>query len=379
MKHFLSFLITMTLILGCQQSFADAVIFSGSDVKALKSNLDLNGGAKVLSASSDPTSSATSAPKGSALLSTANGSLFLKQDAGSSTNWLKAIASSTGIASASQGGTGQSSYTKGDILAAQSSSVLNKLAVGTDGQFLVADSAATNGIKWSNIASNGNFQSKTTTYTALSTDGYITVDSSGGAWTLTLFSASGKAGQVLVVKKTSSDTNLVTIDANSTETIDGKLTIGLFGQYEAVRLISDGTNWIIDSVNKPAGLSASATLNTKGNNTNYEDCTSFSVPAGTWLLEGQVIFKVSGGATTSGDLICGISTTSGNSASGLTAGASLMQQNINTADGTSSSCYITGLRVTPTTSTTYYMKMKKDNGGANLQYACNITAIRLQF
>jgi hypothetical protein len=37
--------------------------------------------------------------------------------------------------------------TKGDILATDGS-VLNRLAVGTNGQALVADSTATNGLKW---------------------------------------------------------------------------------------------------------------------------------------------------------------------------------------------------------------------------------------
>ena len=40
------------------------------------------------------------------------------------------------------GGTGASSYTKGDILVASSGTVLTKLAVGTNGQILRANSAA---------------------------------------------------------------------------------------------------------------------------------------------------------------------------------------------------------------------------------------------
>jgi hypothetical protein len=54
----------------------------------------------------------------------------------------------TGALAAANGGTGQSSFTKGDILAAANSTTLNKLAVGTDGQVLTADAASTNGVKW---------------------------------------------------------------------------------------------------------------------------------------------------------------------------------------------------------------------------------------
>lgn len=48
----------------------------------------------------------------------------------------------------SQGGTGQSTYTKGDILVARNATTLDKLAVGTNGQVVTADSAQTDGVKW---------------------------------------------------------------------------------------------------------------------------------------------------------------------------------------------------------------------------------------
>lgn len=64
-----------------------ATIFSGSNVKTLKSTIDINGGAQVLSSATDPTSVAVSAPIGSLLLNTTNGSIYSKLDAGSSTNW----------------------------------------------------------------------------------------------------------------------------------------------------------------------------------------------------------------------------------------------------------------------------------------------------
>lgn len=47
-----------------------------------------------------------------------------------------------------KGGTNQTSYTKGDILAASSSSVLTKLGVGANDTVLMADSAQSTGMKW---------------------------------------------------------------------------------------------------------------------------------------------------------------------------------------------------------------------------------------
>lgn len=52
------------------------------------------------------------------------------------------------IQAVNKGGTGQTSYTKGDILIASSSSVLTKLAIGNDDQVLVADSSVFTGVKW---------------------------------------------------------------------------------------------------------------------------------------------------------------------------------------------------------------------------------------
>lgn len=52
------------------------------------------------------------------------------------------------IQTANKGGTGQTSFNKGDLLIAQSSSVITKLSVGADAQALVADSSQAVGIKW---------------------------------------------------------------------------------------------------------------------------------------------------------------------------------------------------------------------------------------
>lgn len=58
------------------------------------------------------------------------------------------------VQAANTGGTGQTTYSKGNLLVAQSSSVLTKLAVGTDGTFLQSDSTQATGVKWGNVAAN---------------------------------------------------------------------------------------------------------------------------------------------------------------------------------------------------------------------------------
>ena len=92
--------------------FADAVIFSGNDVKALKQNLDLFGVVKVMSGSVNPSAGAgVAAPQGSAYLSTAHG-LYLKTGV-ANTAWTKSsllpvdlTADVTGILPIANGGTG---------------------------------------------------------------------------------------------------------------------------------------------------------------------------------------------------------------------------------------------------------------------------------
>lgn len=52
-----------------------------------------------------------------------------------------------------KGGTGQTTYTKGDTLAAPGGASLNKVGVGADGFVWTADAASTNGVKWAAVTS----------------------------------------------------------------------------------------------------------------------------------------------------------------------------------------------------------------------------------
>jgi len=84
---------------------------------------------------------------------------------------------------------------------------------------------------------------KTGAYTATDDDIVILVDATAGAITITLPAASGRSGQVYIIKKIDSSANAVTVDANASETIDGALTYSLASQYDVVRIVCDGANW----------------------------------------------------------------------------------------------------------------------------------------
>lgn len=94
---------------------------------------------------------------------------------------------------------------------------------------------------------SNNVVSKVTTYTATGNDDVILVDSSGGAWTLTLPAAASNTGHVFTVIKTDSSFNAVTIDPNASETIDSDSTTTVNTQRERLEFVSDGSNWYIIS------------------------------------------------------------------------------------------------------------------------------------
>lgn len=71
----------------------------------------------------------------------------------------------------------------------------------------------------------------------------ILADASGGAITINLPAAT--SGAEIKVKKIDATANLITVDGNGAEQIDGALTADLDVQYESFTLKSDGSNWFI--------------------------------------------------------------------------------------------------------------------------------------
>ena len=83
------------------------------------------------------------------------------------------------------------------------------------------------------------YTAQTTTYNALASD-YV-IHCTSGTFTVNLPTAVGVQGKVYIVKNSGS--GLITIDPNSTETIDGALTYKIGGN-ESLKLMSTGANWI---------------------------------------------------------------------------------------------------------------------------------------
>jgi hypothetical protein len=79
-----------------------------------------------------------------------------------------------------------------------------------------------------------------TTYTVLTTDDVVLCDTTGGAFTVTLYAAT--SGGSVSIKNIGA--SALTIDGDGAETIDGSLT-QILSLYDAADLVSDGSNWFI--------------------------------------------------------------------------------------------------------------------------------------
>jgi hypothetical protein len=83
------------------------------------------------------------------------------------------------------------------------------------------------------------YVTKTGAYTATNAD-YV-IDCTSGTFTVTLPASSGRTGRILIIKNSGAGT--ITVDGNSSETIDGAATVTLSVQYATIQIMSDGTNW----------------------------------------------------------------------------------------------------------------------------------------
>lgn len=86
---------------------------------------------------------------------------------------------------------------------------------------------------------------KTGAYTLTDDDATVLCDASGGAFTITLPTAVGRSGWRFDIKKIDATANVVTIDGDGSETIDGETAQIIVTQYNAITVISDGSNWSI--------------------------------------------------------------------------------------------------------------------------------------
>lgn len=150
------------------------------------------------------------------------------------------------------------------------------------------------------------YKAKTTAYTILESDYLVACNATSAAFTVTLPAAASSDGQVVVVKKTDSSINAVTVDGNSAETIDGVASFYLTLQYESITLLCDATGWHVVQRTIPQrtrALSASETMTGAANTllcTAAADITIILPAAANWIDKTITVKKVDAGT---GDVI----------------------------------------------------------------------------
>lgn len=115
----------------------------------------------------------------------------------------------------------------------------------------------------------------------------------------------------------------------------------------------------------------------------YFDATSLSLTAGDWDVTGIIYYTRNSATMSSLDTICGISTTSGNSASGLVAGVNVIEQNHGPTNPPSAwgqwALSIPNYRVNIASTTTYYLKgLIAAFSVGTPQYTCRLSARRVR-
>lgn len=114
---------------------------------------------------------------------------------------------------------------------------------------------------WTTVTKTANYQT-----VEADRDKLIRTDATSGTLTVTLLAAATAGdGFMLAVKKIDSSGNTVIIDGNSSETIDGNLTLTLSNQYEVALLICNGTSWSV--INSAASQSTTFAADNSSNNT----------------------------------------------------------------------------------------------------------------
>jgi hypothetical protein len=88
---------------------------------------------------------------------------------------------------------------------------------------------------------------RTSAYTATTSDHTILCNATTGAFSVTLPTAVGNTGLMYSIKKIDSSANAVTVATTSSQTIDGVTTRTLSTQYQGVTVQSDGANWFVIS------------------------------------------------------------------------------------------------------------------------------------
>lgn len=140
---------------------------------------------------------------------------------------------------------------KGDLISATADNTPARLAVGSNGQVLIADSGESTGLRWGSApAPTIAVDTYTSAQTLTTANDVVLVDATSGDLTITLPTAVGNEGKIFKIKKTDTSNNVITIDGNGSEQIDGAATRFLRTRLECLEIISNNADWDILTVRR---------------------------------------------------------------------------------------------------------------------------------
>jgi hypothetical protein len=252
---------------------------------------------------------------------------------------------------------------KGDLLVATADNTIAKLAVGTNGQALVADSAEASGVKWATVIPssasttvNGIVEVATTAETEAGTG---TPDNAGATLV-----PSVEATEATYVKKSIVDAKGDILVATADNTI-ARLAVGTNGQsLVADSTVASGVKWVANTPNapscstaamaiadRPAGGNigtAAATVDVNSSFIITQTTASQTVTLPNPTISGSRLVSVaSSSASTTNFLLYGLTILPGTGANLLWNGSAWMNLSTNTG---SASRTITGTGITATSS-----------------------------
>lgn len=153
----------------------------------------------------------------------------------------------TNALAVASGGTGANSLTLNNVLLGNGTSAVQAIPPGTSGNVLTS-----NGTTWVSAAATGGsggsatktISNKTAAYTVVAGDLGKIINCTSGSFTVTLTAAAtlGSGFTCTIWNTSDTYTDVITIDPNGTETIDGMSTL-IVNRAEGIDIVSNGTNW----------------------------------------------------------------------------------------------------------------------------------------
>lgn len=209
----------------------------------------------------------------------------------------------SGTLAVDRGGTGQTSYTNGQILIGNTTgNTLTKSTLTAGEGITITNGAGSITLAQSRITQ----QAKSGGYTVISSDHGTLIRFSGASQTASLTSAAtlGEGFMVWLVNSSANASQVVTIDPSGAETIDFKSTLDLY-RGQSIQIMSDGSNWrVIGAV----GFSRAFSHNTLSTATQPTATGTESVVVGPYsVASGDYAVAIGANTTGVGALSSGVS------------------------------------------------------------------------